>query len=787
MMKICNTYKTLVFIVVTCFAITCVSAQEKTPSGKPNRFVPYSISEHINSSYSEVNPVFSKDGATVYFSRIDHPENHYGNFRSQDIWCSELGDDGQWGEPYRLDVPFNRNRYNAIYSITADGDFLVSGIYNKGGKYKKRGLSFVHKTESSWSLPERLRIPKTSKKDRGLVSTAYLSKDGEEILFSYTSGWQQAYNSKIRYSYKKENGHWKTPKVIKNKELSRGFRSVETPFLSDDGTTLYFSSYGSKKYNEYKNDIYKMSRSGKSLAKWSDIEKVDEVINTSYWENYFKLFNEDNWAVFTKADVGDDADIFIVKLREPKPYVDLHGIVKLDNLPLGERFEIMINGQLVDSVRIDRKTSSYAVQLPLGMKYELQAKAKDKEAKIESIDATEELEYLPMEMDLELSLLPFLDLSGEVTVYGELIGEDFEILIDGQSVDSVKIDTLNSTYSVKLPLGRQYELEVRFGNYIPEKTIVDVTAETRQVRTIQNLKMTTIPYVDITGQLFNSKTNIIIPQTSYPKVFINGLEVDSLRIGVDGYQVRLPWGSKYVFHIVIDDFAPIPVIIDLVNDKNYRKIKQDLFASPLEKYATLTGKVINMKTKLSLTDPYKIEVNGAVSTTGNIDVNEGSYEVRLSLGQNAIVTAISDKYFPISEVIDLSNETENVKVLKDLYVMPLEVGEGILLNNIIFETGSTNLKPESFSDIDRVVDLMRLVSTLKIEIQGHTDSSGKDAFNLALSNSRARSVVDYIRGKGLGENRVKYKGLGEADPVASNLTAEGRAKNRRVEFVILER
>lgn len=764
-----------------------VFSQEKTPSGKLNRFIPYSISDRINTSYHEVNPVFSPDGMKVYFSRIDHPENHYGSFRSQDIWCSDLGEDGQWGEPYRLDVLFNKSRYNAIYSVTNEGKYLVSGIYTKSGKYKKRGLSVVIKTINEWSMPKLVKMPKISRKDRGLVSTAYMSKDGKEMLLSYTFGWQQTINPKIRYSHKKENGRWKTPKVIKNKELRKGFRSVETPFLSGDGTTLYFSSYGSKKHNEYKNDIYKMSRSGKSLAKWSNIEKVDEVINTSYWENYFKLFNEDNWAVFTKADVGDDADIFIVKLREPKPYVDLRGIVKLDNLPLSEKFEIMINGQVVDSVRIDRKTSSYAVQLPLGMKYELQAKAKEKEAKIETIDATEELEYLPMEMDLELSLLPFLDLSGVVTVYGELIGTDFEILIDGQSVDSVKIDTLNSTYSVKLPLSRQYELEVRSGNYIPERVIVDVTAETRQVRTIQNLKMTTIPYVDITGQLFNAETNMIIPQTSHPKMFINSIEVDSVKLGVNGYQVRLPWGSKYVLHIVADDFAPIPIIIDLINDKNYRKINQDLSASPLAKYATLTGKVINMKTKLPLTDPYKIEVNGAVSTTSTIDANVGSYEVRLSLGQNAIVTAISDKYFPISEVIDLTNEIESLKVLKDLMVMPLEVGEGILLNNIIFETGSTNLKPESFSDIDRVIDLMRLVSTLKIEIQGYTDSSGKDAFNLALSKSRARSVVEYIRGKGLGESRVTYKGYGEADPVASNLTADGRARNRRVEFVILER
>ena len=780
-------YKSVITFIVLLAVSFGGAAQQKTASGKPNRFIPYGIDEKINSSYNELNPVFSLDENTLYFSRVDHPENHYGDYRSQDIWYSEKQEDGSWSEPQRLKAVFNNNRYNALYSISADGKYLVAGRYNKNGLYKGRGLSIVTKTENGWSNPVTLKIPKIKKQDRGLISTAFLNNDGDELLLSYSSSWQRPETPKLRYSIKKSNGKWTKPKVIKDPNLNKKFGSIETPYMSSDGQSIYFSGYQKGSAKRYKSDIYMISRSGESYSKWTKPEKVTEIVNTTYWENYFKLFNEGNWAVFNRADVGDDADIFIVKLNEPRPYVDLQGIVKLDDSPFKDPFRVVINGQVVDSVRINRSTSSYAVQLPLGGKYEVQAKAEEMEAKIEVIDATDELEYLPLSRDLELSLLPFLDLSGNVMVNNKVVTDPFEILINGYKVDSLNTDFSTGTYSVKLPLGKTYEVEVRSGNYIPGTTTVDVSSETTQIRVHRDLQLKAIPYVQLEGRLLSKETNAPINSALSPKIMVNGEVIDSLATSGGIYEMNLPWGHKYVLQLMADDHAPIAEIIDLVTVENYTEIKRDLFAQPLEKYATLTGKVLNMKTMLPISSSYTIEVNGAQSTNSTTDLVMGTYEAKVSLGQKFIVTAKAENYFPISEVVDLIGETENVKVIKDLLMMPLEIGEHILLNNIFFESGSTNLKSESFADIDRVVDVMRSVPNLKIEIGGHTDSSGKDSFNLALSNSRARSVTEYILSKGIDANRVTYKGYGEANPVASNLTAEGRAKNRRVEFIVLER
>ena len=76
--------------------------------------------------------------------------------------------------------------------------------------------------------------------------------------------------------------------------------------------------------------------------------------------------------------------------------------------------------------------------------------------------------------------------------------------------------------------------------------------------------------------------------------------------------------------------------------------------------------------------------------------------------------------------------------------------------------------------------------TIHIEISGHTDNSGNEANNLRLSGARAKSVADYLIGKGINKERIKIKGYGSSQPIAENKSEEGRAKNRRVEFKILK-
>ena len=98
--------------------------------------------------------------------------------------------------------------------------------------------------------------------------------------------------------------------------------------------------------------------------------------------------------------------------------------------------------------------------------------------------------------------------------------------------------------------------------------------------------------------------------------------------------------------------------------------------------------------------------------------------------------------------------------------------------------GKSTLRPESGSELNRLVKLMQDVPTLKVEISGHTDNMGSKTLNSKLSEDRAKSVVLYLTNKGIALDRLVAVGYGSAKPIASNKSSEGRQENRRTEFEI---
>ena len=106
-----------------------------------------------------------------------------------------------------------------------------------------------------------------------------------------------------------------------------------------------------------------------------------------------------------------------------------------------------------------------------------------------------------------------------------------------------------------------------------------------------------------------------------------------------------------------------------------------------------------------------------------------------------------------------------------------------MTNNILFETGKATLKPESMAEIQKVADYMKKNPQARFEVQGHTDNQGSDKINDPLSQQRAESVVKALEGLGVDGFNLRAVGKGSHVPVADNSTADGRAKNRRVEFI----
>ena len=121
-------------------------------------------------------------------------------------------------------------------------------------------------------------------------------------------------------------------------------------------------------------------------------------------------------------------------------------------------------------------------------------------------------------------------------------------------------------------------------------------------------------------------------------------------------------------------------------------------------------------------------------------------------------------------------------------VTPTDNGQAILVNlpeGVTFDVASYSLKPEFRATLDKVADSLKQYPDSLIDVYGHTDSTGSDAYNQTLSENRARTVANYLQMQGVNPSRIRSQGYGETMPVADNMTEEGRRKNRRVEIKIV--
>lgn len=202
------------------------------------------------------------------------------------------------------------------------------------------------------------------------------------------------------------------------------------------------------------------------------------------------------------------------------------------------------------------------------------------------------------------------------------------------------------------------------------------------------------------------------------------------------------------------------------------------------------GNVYNLKTKqpLSASLVYETLPDGTVAGNGESSAIDGSFKIVLPYDKNYSIRASADHFFAISENLNLDSlvKAGYREIHKDLYLAPIEIGQVVRLNNVFFDFDKWDLRPESYVELNRVVELMTNNPSIEIEMSAHTDSYGSDEYNFKLSDERARSVREYILSKGIDPKRIVSQGYGETKPVVPNDTDENRQLNRRVEFKILK-
>lgn len=169
---------------------------------------------------------------------------------------------------------------------------------------------------------------------------------------------------------------------------------------------------------------------------------------------------------------------------------------------------------------------------------------------------------------------------------------------------------------------------------------------------------------------------------------------------------------------------------------------------------------------------------------------DGRYSLALKNDQDYRVAVDKDGFFKQSARISTKGRPGTI-IRTDFKLFPLEVDQVVRLDNIYYDVAKWNIRPDAALELDKLVATLMDNPTVTIELSSHTDCRGKDAYNLSLSEKRAKSAVEYVIKKGIAKERVFSKGYGETKPVATcvceKCTDEQHQANRRTEFKVLSK
>ncbi len=166
------------------------------------------------------------------------------------------------------------------------------------------------------------------------------------------------------------------------------------------------------------------------------------------------------------------------------------------------------------------------------------------------------------------------------------------------------------------------------------------------------------------------------------------------------------------------------------------------------------------------------------------DDKTGEYYVILQQARTYSITADKKNYLFFSERYEVPKVDKGSEQTKDIYLSPISGGNTRLL--IFFDFDKSTLKDESIPELDRVVDFLKENSDIKIVLEGHTDDVGNSDYNDKLSDSRSKSVKEYLVKQGVNSSRIQTIGYGLRKPLIKEKTEEARSTNRRVEMKIIE-
>jgi outer membrane protein OmpA-like peptidoglycan-associated protein len=295
-----------------------------------------------------------------------------------------------------------------------------------------------------------------------------------------------------------------------------------------------------------------------------------------------------------------------------------------------------------------------------------------------------------------------------------------------------------------------------------------------------------IVHINLNGIVYDEKTKAPIGSTDV-KISVDGITPLSLKTASSGkFDTRLPETDKYVINASASGYLPYNEMFTLPLINADTTIDVEVYLAPIAKPLMLSGTVYNKKNNQPITAKIDMIVKPDRQNVIRVDANDGNYSHQVGKKGWYVMTATAEGFLNASDSLEIGIEEEVTQFSKDLYLQPIEVGLTVKLKNIYFDNDKTTLKPESFVELNKVLDFLTTNARIAVEIAGHTDSNGSDAHNETLSQGRSEAVVEWLITQGIDVSRLSARGYGESKPIDTNATKEGQANNRRVEFTVMK-
>lgn len=651
-----------------------------------------------------------------------------------------------------LKYPINSGVAVDQYPAISIDDKTLIFISDRDGKNQL--YQTTQNADSTWTNPIPIESINKHQETESNLRDPSLSYDGQTLYFSATFNDTKG-NLDIYFS-KKAGGSWGPPVNIGapiNTEKDEEGCSIS----GDDKYLLFTRDFNNPEYTSFKcRQIFSSSRN--EDGSWTKPEILPEPINGG--------------CDATAWICADNRTILLSSVRDEKSTFDLYYTRRLSKnvwiipIPIGAA-----NTELHE---LHPSISSNGDYLYFHRK---EATRKQVTSKIYKVK-------------LEQGLRP----QPTVTIEGKIIDKNTgspllaKVKVSDPNTSSfiVSAESNPSTgnYKVILNRSKKYLFEFFRDGYSYDYYVLD-EAETNTANVNKDINL--FSNVDLILNVFDKeifeplKSEIVLMDAYFNEI----IQTKIIQEQPGRYRINLPVGKNFNIISKAENFISDTLSFVLKSLVQYSEFERDIELEPIKEIFEINVADIEtdmlMDVEIVITN---LEKNEVIVTTAEKN-EDGNYVIKLRKGDKYEVNVKSPKgYAYYNTTIDMASDKATEKL--DVKLTPLKARTKITLNNITFETNSADLNVTSFSELDRLVQLMKDNPDMKIEISAHTDDVGSDRYNIKLSEKRAQTVIEYLQNNQIMVEQLIAKGYGESSPLVPNTNEENRAINRRVELKVID-